>query len=249
MLNVINLRKTFNSGTVNERIALNGVNLHVLPGEFVTVIGGNGGGKSTLLSSVAGVFGIDEGQIIIDGSDVTLLPEHKRASHIGRVFQDPMLGTAGNMTIEENIALSVRRGMRRSLRRGVTQREREELRSSLSQLGLGLENRMQTKVGLLSGGQRQALTLLMASVQRPRLLLLDEHTSALDPKTAKKILTLTDRLVRSASLTTLMVTHNMRDAIALGDRLIMMQEGEITLDVSGDEKRNLSPSEIMERFL
>ncbi len=248
MLEIIDLFKTFNAGTINEKRALNGVSLHLKPGEFVSVIGGNGAGKSTLLNSVAGVFGVDSGKILIDGVDVTELPEYKRAKFIGRVFQDPMMGTAGTMQIEENLALAARRGKPRSLRVGITAAERKEYREQLEILGLGLEDRMTSKVGLLSGGQRQALTLLMATLRRPKLLLLDEHTAALDPKTAAKVLETTQRIVDRDDLTTLMITHNMRDAIAYGDRLIMMYDGRIVVDVSGEEKKNLTVEQLLGLF-
>ena len=248
MLKVENVRKVFNAGTINEKIALRGVDLHLKPGDFVTVIGGNGAGKSTLLNSVAGVFGVDEGRILIDGVDVTHLPEHKRAEYIGRVFQDPMMGTAATMQIEENLALAARRGKPRTLRIGITKAEREEYRNQLKILDLGLEDRLTAKVGLLSGGQRQALTLLMATLQKPKLLLLDEHTAALDPKTAAKVLEATERIVRKDNLTTLMITHNMRDAIAHGNRLIMMYDGRIVVDVSGEEKKNLTVEQLLDLF-
>ena len=248
MLELKNLHKTFNAGTVNEKHALNGLNLTLNDGDFVTVIGGNGAGKSTMLNAVAGVFGVDNGQIIIDGTDVTKLPEHKRAKFIGRVFQDPMMGTAATMQIEENLALAMRRGKKRGLRVGISGKEREEYRELLKTLDLGLEDRMTAKVGLLSGGQRQALTLLMATIQKPKLLLLDEHTAALDPKTAEKVLTLSDRIVAENNLTTLMVTHNMRDAIAHGNRLIMMYDGRIVIDVAGEEKKKLTVPELLELF-
>jgi putative ABC transport system ATP-binding protein len=248
MLEIIDLFKTFNAGTINEKRALNGVSLHLKPGEFVTVIGGNGAGKSTLLNSVAGVFGVDSGRILIDGVDVTELPEYKRAKFIGRVFQDPMMGTAGTMQIEENLALAARRGKSRGLRVGITAAERKVYREQLEILGLGLEDRMTAKVGLLSGGQRQALTLLMATLQKPKLLLLDEHTAALDPKTAAKVLETTQRIVDRDDLTTLMITHNMRDAIAYGDRLIMMYDGRIVVDVSGEEKKNLTVEQLLGLF-
>ena len=248
MLEIIDLFKTFNAGTINEKRALNGVSLHLKPGEFVTVIGGNGAGKSTLLNSVAGVFGVDSGKILIDGVDVTALPEYKRAQYIGRVFQDPMMGTAGTMQIEENLALAARRGKPRTLRPGITAAERNQYREQLEILGLGLEDRMTSKVGLLSGGQRQALTLLMATLQKPKLLLLDEHTAALDPKTAAKVLETTQRIVDRDDLTTLMITHNMRDAIAYGDRLIMMYDGRIVVDVSGEEKKNLTVEQLLGLF-
>ena len=248
MLEIIDLFKTFNAGTINEKRALNGVSLHLKPGEFVTVIGGNGAGKSTLLNSVAGVFGVGSGKILIDGVDVTALPEYKRAQYIGRVFQDPMMGTAGTMQIEENLALAARRGKPRTLRPGITAAERNQYREQLEILGLGLEDRMTSKVGLLSGGQRQALTLLMATLQKPKLLLLDEHTAALDPKTAAKVLETTQRIVDRDDLTTLMITHNMRDAIAYGDRLIMMYDGRIVVDVSGEEKKNLTVEQLLGLF-
>ena len=248
MLEIKNIYKTFNPGTINEKRALNGVSLTLQPGEFVTVIGGNGAGKSTLLNSIAGVFNVDEGQILIDGVDVTHLPEFKRAKYIGRVFQDPMMGTAATMQIEENMALAARRGKRRTLRPGITREEREQYREQLKILGLGLENRMIAKVGLLSGGQRQALTLLMATLQRPKLLLLDEHTAALDPKTAAKVLEATEKIVQKDHLTTMMITHNMRDAIAHGNRLVMMYDGRVVVDVSGEEKKNLTVEQLLNLF-
>ena len=248
MLKVQNIFKTFNAGTVNEKVALRGLNLELNPGDFVTVIGGNGAGKSTLLNSVAGVFGVDEGKILIDGVDVTHLPEYKRAQYIGRVFQDPMMGTAATMQIEENLALAARRGKPRTLKIGITKAEREEYREALKILDLGLEDRMTSKVGLLSGGQRQALTLLMATLQKPKLLLLDEHTAALDPKTAAKVLDATEKIVKKDNLTTLMITHNMRDAIAHGNRLIMMYDGRIVVDVSGEEKKNLTVEQLLNLF-
>ena len=248
MLEIKNIYKTFNPGTINEKRALNGVSLTLQPGEFVTVIGGNGAGKSTLLNSIAGVFNVDEGQILIDGVDVTHLPEFKRAKYIGRVFQDPMMGTAATMLIEENMALAARRGKRRTLRPGITREEREQYREQLKILGLGLENRMTAKVGLLSGGQRQALTLLMATLQRPKLLLLDEHTAALDPKTAAKVLEATEKIVQKDHLTTMMITHNMRDAIAHGNRLVMMYDGRVVVDVSGEEKKNLTVEQLLNLF-
>ena len=248
MLQVKNIFKTFNAGTINEKVALKGVDLHLKPGDFVTVIGGNGAGKSTLLNSVAGVFPVDEGQILIDGVDVTHLPEYKRAKFIGRVFQDPMMGTAATMQIEENLALAARRGKFRGLVPGITKAEREQYREELKILDPGLEDRMTAKVGLLSGGQRQALTLLMATLQKPKLLLLDEHTAALDPKTAAKVLDVTQRIVERDNLTTLMITHNMRDAIAYGNRLIMMYDGVVLLDVSGEEKKNLTVEQLLELF-
>ena len=248
MLDLINIRKTFNAKTVNEKVALNGAQLHLDDGDFVTVIGGNGAGKSTMLNAIAGVWPIDEGQIIIDGKDVTALPEHRRAGMLGRVFQDPMTGTAATMQIEENLALAARRGEKRTLRIGITKAEREGYREKLSSLGLGLEDRMTTKVGLLSGGQRQALTLLMATLKKPQMLLLDEHTAALDPRTAAKVLQLTNQIVSENRLMTMMVTHNMRDAIAYGNRLIMMHEGRVILDIKGEEKKNLTVEMLMEQF-
>ncbi len=248
MLKIENVRKVFNAGTVNEKVALNDLNLELKPGDFVTVIGGNGAGKSTMLNAVAGVFGVDEGKILIDGVDVTHLPEYKRAKFIGRVFQDPMMGTAATMQIEENLALAARRGKPRTLRSGITRQEREEYQEKLKILELGLEDRMTVKVGLLSGGQRQALTLLMATMQKPKLLLLDEHTAALDPKTAAKVLEATQKIVEQSNLTTLMITHNMRDAIAYGNRLIMMYDGHIVVDVSGEEKKNLTVEQLLNLF-
>ena len=248
MLEICDIRKTFNPGTVNEKVALNGVSLHLAPGDFVTVIGGNGAGKSTLLNSVSGALEVDEGKILIDGVDVTHLPEHKRAKYIGRVFQDPMMGTAATMQIEENLALAARRGKVRGLGSGITAAERKGYVEQLAMLDLGLETRMTAKVGLLSGGQRQALTLLMATLQKPKLLLLDEHTAALDPKTAAKVLETTQRIVEKDNLTTLMITHNMRDAIAYGNRLIMMYNGRIVVDVSGEEKKKLTVEQLLSLF-
>ncbi len=248
MLDVRNIYKTFNPGTINEKVALNGLSLSLENGEFVTVIGGNGAGKSTLLNAVAGTWLVDEGQILIDGSNVTKLPEHKRAAYLGRVFQDPMTGTAATMEIEENLALAERRGKTRLLKRGITKQERAEYHELLKILDLGLEDRMTAKVGLLSGGQRQALTLLMATLQKPKLLLLDEHTAALDPKTAAKVLEITEMIVNRDHLTTLMITHNMRDAIRYGNRLIMMNEGRIILDISGEEKKNLTVKDLLDQF-
>lgn len=248
MLELKNICKTFNAGTINEKRALQELSLHLNPGDFVTVIGGNGAGKSTMLNAVAGVWPIDSGSIIIDGIDVTGQQEHKRASYIGRVFQDPMMGTAPNMQIEENLALAMRRGKSRCLRWGITAKERELYREKLSTLGLGLEDRMTTKVGLLSGGQRQAVTLLMASLQQPKLLLLDEHTAALDPATAAKVLELSDQIVNENKLTTLMITHNMTDAIKHGNRLVMMNEGRIIFDVEGEDKKKLTKQDLMDKF-
>ena len=248
MLDVQNIRKTFNPGTVNEKTALNGVSLTLNDGDFVTVIGGNGAGKSTLLNAVAGVWPVDSGSISIGGADVTKLPEHKRAKYIGRVFQDPMMGTAATMQIEENMALAARRGRKRTLRPGIGRDEREEYRELLKILDLGLEDRLTSKVGLLSGGQRQALTLLMAALRKPDLLLLDEHTAALDPKTAAKVLAATERIVQKDHLTTLMITHNMRDAIVHGNRLIMMYEGRIALDIAGEDKKKLTVEQLLAKF-
>ena len=239
MLELKNIYKTFNPGTINEKRALNGLNLKLNEGDFVTVIGGNGAGKSTMLNAVAGTWPVDEGQILIDNIDVT---------YLGRVFQDPMTGTAATMGIEENLALAKRRGKSRLLRSGITKAEREEYKELLKILGLGLEDRLTSKVGLLSGGQRQALTLLMATLQKPKLLLLDEHTAALDPKTAAKVLEITDMIVNRDHLTTLMITHNMKDAIAHGNRLIMMMEGKIILDIQGEEKKKLTVKNLLDQF-
>ncbi|MCI8887901.1 MAG: ABC transporter ATP-binding protein [Hungatella sp.] len=248
MLEVKNISKTFNPGTVNEKQALRGLNLTLNDGDFVTVIGGNGAGKSTLLNAIAGTWKVDEGQILIDRVDVTRYPEHKRAAFLGRVFQDPMNGTAATMGIEENLALALRRGDKRTLKAGIHASERRLYRDLLAKLGLGLENRLTTKVGLLSGGQRQALTLLMATLKKPKLLLLDEHTAALDPKTAAKVLETTQTIVNQDRLTTLMITHNMRDAIHIGNRLIMMDNGQIIYDVSGEEKKKLTVEDLLHRF-
>ena len=248
MLRVEHISKTFNPGTINEKKALDKLSLHLAPGEFVTVIGGNGAGKSTLLNAVAGTWPVDEGRITIDGADVTALPDYQRAPYIGRVFQDPMLGTAPDMWLEENLALALRRGKPRGFRWGISKAERELYREKLASLGLGLEDRMTTKVGLLSGGQRQAITLLMASLQKPKLLLLDEHTAALDPATAAKVLELSDRIVTENNLTALMITHNMTDAIRHGSRLIMMNQGRIILDISGEEKQRLTKRDLLDRF-
>ena len=248
MLELRELWKTFNAGTVNEKQALRGVSLTLQDGDFCTVIGGNGAGKSTMLNAVAGTFPVDSGSIVIGGTDVTRLPEHKRAKFIGRVFQDPMMGTAPTMQIEENLALAARRGQRRGLGWGITKAERAKYRDLLADLDLGLEDRLTSKVGLLSGGQRQALTLLMASLKRPKLLLLDEHTAALDPKTAAKVLDATERIVGRDHLTTLMITHNMKDAIVHGNRLIMMYDGKIVIDVSGEEKKKLTVPDLLALF-
>ena len=248
MLEIKNISKTFNPGTINEKKALSDLSLTLKDGDFVTVIGGNGAGKSTLLNAVAGVWPVDCGSILLDGEDITALPEHKRAKYIGRVFQDPMMGTAPNMQMEENLALALRRGQRRGLRWGVTKAERQEYREKLKTLGLGLEDRMTVKVGLLSGGQRQALTLLMASLRKPKLLLLDEHTAALDPATAAKVLELSDQIVAENGLTALMITHNMSDAIKHGNRLIMMDQGRIILDIEGENKKHLTKQQLIEKF-
>ena len=248
MLELKNICKTFNPGTVNAKVALSDLNLKLNDGDFVTVIGGNGAGKSTMLNAIAGSFLIDSGSITIDGQNITNLPEHKRAAFLGRVFQDPMMGTAPTMQIEENLALAARRGKRRGLRWGVTKAERADYQERLRALDLGLEDRMTAKVGLLSGGQRQALTLLMAALQKPKLLLLDEHTAALDPRTAAKVLELSDRIVQEHNLTTLMITHNMKDAIAHGNRLIMMDAGHIVVDISGEEKKKLTVPDLLALF-
>ncbi|MCI9136939.1 MAG: ABC transporter ATP-binding protein [Lachnospiraceae bacterium] len=248
MLKIENVYKTFNPGTINEKRALNGIDLILNEGDFVTVIGGNGAGKSTMLNMIAGVYPVDAGTILIDSDNVTKFPEHKRAKYLGRVFQDPMTGTASDMNIEENLAIAARRGKTRFLGWGITGKEREDYKERLKMLDLGLESRMTAKVGLLSGGQRQALTLLMASLKKPKVLLLDEHTAALDPKTAKKVLDLTEEIVNKNHLTTLMITHNMKDAIRLGNRLIMMHEGRIIYDVSGEEKKNLKVSDLLAKF-
>lgn len=248
MLKITNLRKTFNPGTVNAKTALNGLNLTIEDGDFVTVIGGNGAGKSTMLNAIAGVWKPDFGTIEIDGVDVTNMPEYKRADFLGRVFQDPMKGTAPDMEIAENLSIAARRGTKRKLIRGIKKAERENYKTLLATLELGLETRLSTKVGLLSGGQRQAVTLLMATLNRPKLLLLDEHTAALDPKTAAKVLEITDKLVNENHLTTLMITHNMHDAIAYGNRLIMMHEGRIVVDISGEEKKKLTISQLLGLF-
>ena len=247
-LELKNIHKTFNPGTINEKVALNGVNLMLEEGDFVTIIGGNGAGKSTMLNAIAGVWPIDEGSIVIGATDVTSLPEHKRATYLGRVFQDPMTGTAATMSIDENMAIAARRGKKRTLKWGVTKSEKEQYKELLKTLDLGLEERLTTKVGLLSGGQRQAVTLLMASLQKPKLLLLDEHTAALDPKTAAKVLALSDKIIEDHHLTAMMVTHNMKDAIAHGNRLIMMHEGNIIYDVSGEEKKKLKVSDLLAKF-
>ena len=248
MLQITNVEKTFNKGTINEKKALTGLNLTMNDGDFITVIGGNGAGKSTMLNMIAGVYPIDAGTITLDGVNISRWPEHKVAKYLGRVFQDPMRGTAAGMEIEENLALAYRRGEKRSLKWGVTAAEKELYHEKLKILELGLENRMTSKVGLLSGGQRQALTLLMATLKQPKLLLLDEHTAALDPKTAKTVLDLTEKIIAENHLTALMVTHNMKDAIRLGNRLIMMHEGHIIYDVAGEEKKNLHVSDLLKKF-
>lgn len=248
MLEIKNVSKIFNYGTVNEKRALSGLNLTLKEGDFVTVIGGNGAGKSTMLNIVAGVYPVDGGQILINGQDVTKLPEYKRAKYLGRVFQDPMTGTAATMQIDENLALASRRGLIRSLKQGTTAKERVQYKELLKQLNLGLEDRMTSKVGLLSGGQRQALTLLMATLKKPNLLLLDEHTAALDPKTAKTVLDITEKIVTENHLTTLMITHNMKDALRLGNRIIMMHEGRIIFDAEGEEKKKLTVADLLAKF-
>ncbi len=248
MLTITNVRKTFNKGTINEKKALNGINLHLESGDFVTIIGGNGAGKSTMLNMIAGVYPIDSGKIVIDGINISREPEHRRAKYIGRVFHDPMRGTAANMEIQENLAMALRRGKIRGLGWGIRNNEKDYYRTALAQLDLGLQTRMTSKVGLLSGGQRQALTLLMATLQKPKLLLLDEHTAALDPKTARKVLELTEKIVNEQELTALMVTHNMKDAIQIGNRLIMMHEGRIIYDVSGEDKKKLQVEDLLEKF-
>ncbi|HCS94327.1 MAG TPA: ABC transporter ATP-binding protein [Clostridiales bacterium] len=248
MLEITGLKKVFNRSTVNEKVALNGLNITVNDGDFVTVIGGNGAGKSTMLNAICGVFPVDEGKIVLDGNDITALPEYKRAKFLGRVFQDPMMGTSPNMEIQENLALAYRRGKSRLLRPGITKAEKELYREHLKRLGLGLEDRMTSKVGLLSGGQRQSLTLLMATLNRPDLLLLDEHTAALDPKTAAKVLALTEEITSEEKLTTIMITHNMKDAIHYGNRLVMMHEGRVVYDVSGEEKSALTVEDLLKKF-
>ena len=248
MLELKNICKTFNPGTIHEKTALDNLSLTLHEGDFVTVIGGNGAGKSTMLNAIAGTFSVDSGSILIDGKDVTRLPEFKRAALLGRVFQDPMMGTAPTMQIQENLALAARRGKHRGLKWGITPQEEQEYYQKLKDLDLGLEDRMKAKVGLLSGGQRQALTLLMAALQKPKLLLLDEHTAALDPRTAAKVLELSDKIVEENHLTTMMITHNMKDAIAHGNRLIMMDAGHVVLDISGEEKKKLTVSDLLTLF-
>ena len=248
MLEILDVHKTFNAGTINEKVALNGVNLNLNPGDFVTIIGGNGAGKSTTLNAIAGVWSIDAGKIVIDGVDITKLSEHKRAAFLGRVFQDPMTGTSATMSIEENMAMANRRGKKRGLSWGITKKEKEMFKEKLQMLDLGLEDRMTSKVGLLSGGQRQALTLLMATLKKPSPQLLDEHTAALDPKTAKKVLDITEKIVARDNLTTMMVTHNMKDAINIGNRLIMMSDVKIIYDVKGEEKKKLKVADLLQKF-
>lgn len=248
MLELKNISKTFNAGTVNQKVALNGLNLTMNEGDFVTVIGGNGAGKSTMLNAIAGVFPVDTGKILIDGVDVTALPEYKRAKYIGRVFQDPMMGTAATMQIEENLALAARRGKPRTLRLGITKADRAFYREQLQILDLGLEERMTTKVGLLSGGQRQALTLLMATLVTPKLLLLDEHTAALDPATAEKVLALTKKIVAENHITCLMITHNIPSALSLGNCTIMMNNGRIVLELAGAERENMTTEQLLKVF-
>lgn len=248
MLRINGLYKVFNQSTPNEKVALRDLDLHLATGDFLTIIGGNGSGKSTLLNLIAGVYLPDGGKISIDHQDITSMSEHKRAAHLGRVFQDPLMGSAGEMTIEENLALAERRGLPRGFAWGLTKRQSDRYREILCELDLGLEDRMSSKVGLLSGGQRQALTLLMATLQKPKVLLLDEHTAALDPKTAAKVLELTDKLVNTHKLTTIMVTHNMRDAIKHGNRVMMMSEGDIIYECGGAEKACLTPAALYQKF-
>ncbi len=248
MLDIKDISKTFHPGTITEKLALSHVSLHLAPGDFVTVIGGNGAGKSTLMNAIAGTYPVDEGSISIEGTDITRWSEPRRAKFIGRVFQDPMMGTAANMMIEENLAIAKRRGKTPTLRWSSSENDRKEYRELLASLKLGLEDRLESKVGLLSGGQRQALTLLMATLARPKLLLLDEHTAALDPKTAEKVLALTEEVIEKQKLTTLMITHNMRDALRLGNRLIMMYGGKILFDVSGEEKKHLEIKDLLAMF-
>lgn len=248
MLDILNVSKTFNKGTINEKKALNKLSLHLNQEDFVTIIGGNGAGKSTMLNMIAGVYPIDAGQIIIDGVDISRMPECKRAKYIGRVFQDPMMGTSAGMQIDENLALAFRRGKSRTLSWGIKKSEKDYYKEMLAKLDLGLQTRMTSKVGLLSGGQRQALTLLMATLERPKLLLLDEHTAALDPKTAKRVLELTEEIVAEQKLTAMMVTHNMKDALHIGNRLIMMHSGSVIYDVSGEEKEKLKVEDLLRKF-
>ena len=248
MLKIDNISKTFNKGTINEKLALDNLSITINDGDFITVIGGNGAGKSTMLNAICGTISVDEGSIVLDDKDITKLGEAKRAKYLGRVFQDPMMGTCADMSVEENLALAIRRGKKRSLKWGMPKKDREDFVSALEKLDLGLEERLSSKVGLLSGGQRQAITLLMATLNRPELLLLDEHTAALDPKTAEKVLKLTKQVVEDGNITTLMITHNMQDAINYGNRLIMMNAGKIIYDVSGEEKKNLTVKALLEKF-
>ena len=248
MLEITGLKKTFNKGTINEKIALNGLELTVNDGDFITVIGGNGAGKSTMLNAICGVFPVDDGKIVLGGKDITKLPEYKRAKFLGRVFQDPMMGTSPNMEIQENLALGLRRGKVRTFMPGITKKEKELFREHLARLGLGLEDRMTSKVGLLSGGQRQSLTLLMATLKKPELLLLDEHTAALDPATAEKVLELTKSIVAEKKITCLMVTHNMHQALELGNRTLMMDSGRIVFDVKGEERSRMTVDDLLEKF-
>lgn len=248
MLKIDNISKTFNKGTINEKLALDNLSITINDGDFITVIGGNGAGKSTMLNAICGTISVDEGSIVLDDKDITKLGEAKRAKYLGRVFQDPMMGTCADMSVEENLALAIRRGKKRSLKWGMPKKDREDFVSALEKLDLGLEERLSSKVGLLSGGQRQAITLLMATLNRPELLLLDEHTAALDPKTAEKVLKLTKQIVEDGNITTLMITHNMQDAINYGNRLIMMNAGKIIYDVCGEEKKNLTVKTLLEKF-
>lgn len=248
MLQLKKATKVFNRDSVNEKRALHQLDLQLAAGDFVTIIGSNGAGKSTLLNAIAGLWFLDEGKIYLDGTDITNMPDYKRAGLIGRVFQDPMVGTAASMTIEENLALAAKRGHSRGLKKGINKSLRSRIKEELSRLGLGLEDRLSTPVGLLSGGQRQALTLLMATFQQPRLLLLDEHTAALDPKTGEKVLSLTEELVAESGLTTLMVTHNIVDSLKVGNRTIMMHEGQIVLDIKGKEREEMTPQDVLRLF-
>jgi len=248
MISITGMKKSFNKGDVNEVTALNGVNLEIQDGDFITIIGSNGAGKSTFLNALSGSFFIDSGKIVLDGTDITKWPEHKRAALIGRVFQDPLLGTCAGATIEQNLAMANKRGLSRGLGMGVKTKDRDFFKENLSVLGLGLEDRLKSHTGLLSGGQRQALTMLMATLVRPQLLLLDEHTAALDPKTGGMVLELTEDIVSSQNLTTMMVTHNMNQAIEMGNRLIMFHRGQVVMDISGDEKRNLKVQDLLNRF-
>jgi len=248
MISITGMKKSFNKGDVNEVTALNGVNLEIQDGDFITIIGSNGAGKSTFLNALSGSFFIDSGKIVLDGTDITKWPEHKRAALIGRVFQDPLLGTCAGATIEQNLAMANKRGLSRGLGMGVKTKDRDFFKENLSVLGLGLEDRLKSHTGLLSGGQRQALTMLMATLVRPQLLLLDEHTAALDPKTGGMVLELTEDIVSSQNLTTMMVTHNMNKAIEMGNRLIMFHRGQVVMDISGDEKRNLKVQDLLNRF-